>query len=436
MSELPIGIGMIGLGTVGGGVAQLLTTCTDQYAARAGRRLELRKVLVRDVAKAKARKLVDPALLTDDPEQFFATAGLNVICEVAGGTGAAGQYVRRALQAGLHVVTANKSLLAAAGPELFALARQQNVSIAFEASCGGGIPIIVALKFGLMANRIDALYGILNGTCNYILTEMTQQGKTYATALKEAQDAGYAEADPTLDVSGRDAAQKLSIVAALAFGVRVDDSQVHCVGIDKLDLADLRFAREMGYECKLLAIAERTAAGLSLRVEPCFIHRETQLAQVHGSFNALSVYGHANGHTFYYGRGAGPLPTASAVVSDLLNIAAGWYPTAFAAMNLWPDQHEPADQADPDALPSRFYLRMNVVEGPGMMAKIAGILGEQGISISAVMQHESQDRYVPVVILTHAAPCGAVRKAARRIEALDVIRNHPVVQRIVEFPQG
>ncbi len=386
-----IGVGMIGCGTVGGGVAKLLREMGDLYAQRLGKRLELRRVLVRDAAKATRTGLVEPARLTADPEAFFATRDMPIVIEVAGGQGAISDYARRALTLGKHLVTANKSMLAAEGAELFALARAKGISIAFEASCGGGIPIITAMQFGLMANRIDALYGILNGTCNYILTEMVQRGKPYAQALGEAQEKGFAEADPALDVSGRDTAQKLAVLASLAFGVRVRGDQVWSEGIDNLDVADIRFGVELGYNIKLLAIGERTKlssvqrpassvknqkhvpdtghwtldTGLSLRVHPCFIQGSLPLAQVHGSFNALSVYGHANGHTHYYGRGAGQMPTASAVVSDLLNVAAGWYPQAFAGMNLWADRQAEARLVDAADLTSRYYLRVNAKDVPG-----------------------------------------------------------------------
>lgn len=438
MAESVIGIGMIGCGTVGGGVATLLREMAQTYAQRAGVKLELRRMLVRDAAKAVASGAVDQAIVTTDAEAFFSTPGLSIIVEVAGGKGVISQHVRRALTSGKHVVTANKSLLAAEGDELFALARKHNVSIAFEASCGGGIPIITAMEFGLMANRIDALMGILNGTCNYILTEMVQKEKSYAVALKEAQDLGFAEADPTMDVSGRDAAQKLAVLASLAFGVHVADEQVASEGIDTLELQDIRFAGELGYTIKLLAIAERVGdARFSLRVQPCFVHKSLPLAQVNGSFNALSVYGHANGHTMYYGRGAGRMPTASAVVSDLLNVAAGWYPHAFAHMKLWCDSHAPVKPVDAGDLESRFYLRINALDVPGVMGKVSTILGDAGISISAILQHEADaGKMVPVVITTHRARRGAVIAALDRIEKLDVIAGRPVAIRIVDMPQS
>lgn len=437
MTQKPIGIGMIGCGTVGSGVATLLRDQAELYEKRLGQRVTLRRVLVRDLAKAKEAGEVEPDLLTDDPDAFFNTDGLSIIVEVAGGLGDVGQHVRRALRAGRHVVTANKSLLAAEGVELFALARKHGVSIAFEASCAGGIPCVTALQFGLMANHIAGIYGILNGTCNYILTEMTREGKTYETALKEAQEAGFAEADPTLDVTGQDAAQKLAILAALAFGVRVPADRVTATGVDRLDLTDLRYGDELGYDIKLLGIAECDEQGaISAAVRPCFIAKDQPLAQVSGAFNALSVFGHAVGHTMYYGPGAGRFPTASAVVSDILNVASGWYPAAFDAMRLTPDLSQAGVFVSNDDVISRYYLRLTALDVPGVMAKVTGILGDKGISLSAVLQHEAKaGEHVPVVVTTHDARRGDLIEALTQIEALDEIAASPVMIRILELPE-
>ena len=438
MATADIGIGLIGCGTVGNGVAQLLAENADLYRQRLGRALVLRRVLVRD-ATVERHEAVDRQLITDDPNRFFATDDMPIVVEVAGGVDVIADYVARALSLAKHVVTANKSLLAAQGPQLFDLASQHQASIAFEASCGGGIPIVTALQFGLMANRIEALYGILNGTCNYILTEMTRAGKTYSRALAEAQEAGFAEADPTLDVSGEDAAQKLAVLASLAFGIQVTIDNVWFDGIDGLDLADLRFAAELDYDIKLLAIAERSPAGtqrLSLRVHPCFVHANSPLAQVHGPFNALSIYGHATGHTMYYGRGAGRMPTASAVVSDVINVASTWYPKAFSAMNLWCNGQNAAELEDADDLMSRFYLRMSALDKPGVVAQVSRILGDAEISLSALLQHEvAADQFVPVVIVTHQARQGAVMGALNAIEQLESIQGPPVCIRIADLPE-
>ena len=432
-----IGVGLIGCGTVGSGVVKLLLEEADLYADRLGRPVELRSVLVREEDRHYKTEQVPEGKLIHDVEAFFADDSIDIVIELAGGTGAAREFVSRALTAGKHIVTANKALLAAHGPELFALARKHNVAIGFEASCAGGIPIITAIQFGLSANRINDLYGILNGTCNYILTEMAAGNKPYDTALGEAQEKGFAEADPTLDVSGGDTAHKLAIFASLIFGVAAHENDVACEGIEGVDLADIRFGMEMGYQMKLLAIAQRTGGGLSLRVHPCFIDADELLAQVRGSFNALSVFGHAVGHTLYYGRGAGQMPTASAVVADLLNIADGWYAQAFAGMRLWPDQFDPPSLIDPDQLRTRYYLRISAKDQPGVLAEIAAILGRGNISIAAVMQHEkAAGQFVPLVITTHDARDGDVRRAVEQIADLDVVDGQPVSIRIVDLPTG
>ncbi len=438
VAESAIVVGLIGCGTVGGGVVKLLRDQAEVYAQRVGRPIVLGRLLDKAKDRIIASGLVDAGIVTDDADAFFDTPDMSVVIELAGGTGAASIFVKRALGAGKHVVTANKALLAEQGPELFALARKHGVSIAFEASCGGGIPCVTALQFGLMANRIDALYGILNGTCNYILTEMTGKGKTYDKALADAQQLGYAEADPTLDVTGGDTAHKIAILASLGFGVKLACDDIPARGIDELDLNDLRFGSELGYDIKLLAIAEREPGrdAVSVGVEPCFIHKRELLAQVGGAFNALSVYGHAVGHTMYYGAGAGEMPTASAVVADVMNIAAGWYGPAFNGMRLTPDLQAPAVLANPDALVSRYYMRINAMDKPGVIAQAAAALGDKGISLSAVLQHEAEpgSGYVPIVIVTHDAKRGDLLEAAEQIASMDAIEGQPVLIRIVDMP--
>lgn len=452
MGKSPIGIGLIGCGTVGAGVVKLLHEQADIYARRLGRPLELRRVLVR--GKSNKRDVpMDAGLLTTDSDDLLKDKKIEIVVEVAGGIDPVKGYVTRAMESGKHVVTANKALLAAHGGELFALARRHKVSIAFEASCGGTIPMLAALKFGLAANRIEALYGILNGTCNYILTQMSESGWTYAHALKDAQSKGYAEADPTLDVTGADAAQKLSIVASLAFSAAICESDVTANGIDTLQAEDIAFGRELGYVVKLLAIAERKAEGggrraengedpggrsaLLLRVQPCFVHADEPLAQVRGAFNALSVFGHASGHVMLYGKGAGQMPTASAVVGDILNVAGGWYPRAFADLHIWPDQHGPIAPVDPAETVGRYYLRITAKDQPGVIAAISKALGDHHISISAMVQHENNEgAFVPLVITTHRSREGDARAAAQAIAALDVVRGRPVCIRIMDLPEG
>ncbi|HEY0007492.1 MAG TPA: homoserine dehydrogenase, partial [Tepidisphaeraceae bacterium] len=346
-------------------------------------------------------------------------------------------YIATALKAGKHVVTANKALLATRGAELFKLAKQHHAAIGFEASCGGGIPIIDALTRGLLGNRIDALVGIVNGTCNFILTQMSQKGWSYADALKEAQAMGFAEADPTMDVNGRDSAQKLSILASLAFNAAVDDRDISVSGIDQLRADDIRFADELGYRIKLLAVAERVNDSLALRVHPTLVHHGDLMADASGSFNAISVYGHAIGHQFFYGRGAGQRPTASAVVADILGVAMGVIPLTFAQLNVYPDTLAPAKLLPVDQQSSRYYLRVTALDAPGVFAQITQALGEHNISLSGVYQKEivAGTQTVPVVVTTHKATEGAMRAALARIDALPTIRPATVCLRIIDQPK-
>jgi homoserine dehydrogenase len=371
----------------------------------------------------------DAAAAIDDPAS-------NIIVELIGGTSIAGTFIERALKLGKPVVTANKSLLALRGPELFALARQHNTAIAFEASCGGGIPIIESLLHGLIANEIHALLGIVNGTCNFILTQMTQKGWSYQQALSEAQKLGFAEANPTLDVSGRDSAQKLAILAGLAFNTRIAESDIHVEGIDKLEAIDIAFAQELGYVIKLLAIAERVDGQVSLRVHPTLVHTDDLLADVSGSFNAISVYGHALGHALFYGRGAGRTPTASAIVADLVGLAMGTTSETFKRLKIFPDQTPPVKALPFEQLTSRYYIRLAAKDEPGVMANVTAALGKHGISLSAVLQRESNGGpHVPVVVTTHIAREGAVREAIKQIDSLQTIEPPTVCLRIIDQPK-
>ncbi|MBT3201048.1 MAG: homoserine dehydrogenase, partial [Phycisphaerales bacterium] len=304
------GVAIVGCGTVGGAAATLLTRDAKLISERCGSQIQLRYVI--DVDFSVAEELgIDESLFCTDLDKALADDSVQVVAELVGGTTIAKTIIEKALNAGKHVVTANKALLAHHGTELWALARKNGVCIAFEGSCAGGIPIIQSLCGGLLGNRIDAIFGIVNGTCNYILSEMTTRGQSYSEALADAQADGLAEADPTLDVAGVDSAHKIAIMAALAFGRQIDFDAIPANGIDSLDTMEIRFGQELGYVVKLLAIAQRQSDGLSLRVRPAFISKEHPLAWVSGPFNAVSVYGHATGHTMYYGRGAGGLPTAS-----------------------------------------------------------------------------------------------------------------------------
>ncbi len=430
-----VGVALLGCGVVGGGVVDLLTDDRDWLRRRTGVTFDVRHVVVRNPAKADRR----PGLpVSTDAAAAIADPAVDVVVELIGGTGVAAEHVTAALTAGKPVVTANKSLLAARGPELFALARRKGVPIAFEASCGGGIPIVAALVHGLVANRIDALVGIVNGTCNFILTQMTQHGWPYAQALAEAQRIGFAEADPAMDVSGRDAAQKLAVLAGLAFHRRVLESDVVAEGIDTLDPLDIRLAGELGYVIKLLAIGERAGGDrLALRVHPTLVHTGNVLADVNGGFNAVSVYGHAVGHALFYGRGAGRRPTASAVVADLVDVALGTAALSARQMNVFPDTLERAAVLPMADLSGRYYLRLTVRDEPGVLAQITAILGRQRISLSAVLQHESgtDGQPVPVVITTHEAREGSVKSALTEIDALPAVAGPAVCLRIIDEPK-
>lgn len=430
-----VGITLLGCGVVGGGVARILADQRDLIARRTGLVFDVRHVVVRDPLKARGGVANLP--LSTDPHAAIDDARAEIVVELIGGTGVAGELVQRALTRGKPVVTANKSLIAARGRELFALAKRHNTAISFEASCGGGIPIIQALSHGLIANEISALVGIVNGTCNVILTRMTNEGWSYAQALAEAQRLGYAEADPTMDVSGRDTAQKLAILASLAFNTTVGESDIHIEGIDTLDPLDIRFAKELGYVIKLLAIAERGAGGaLSLRVHPTLVHKQDVLADVSGSFNAISVYGHALGHCLFYGRGAGQMPTASAVVSDIIQTALGTAALSFKQLNIFAEATAPAPLLPFEELQSRYYLRVMAKDEPGVMAQIAMILGKYSVSISAILQHESgENNHVPIVITTHLAREGALQRAIKEINGLGVITPPVACLRIIDQPQ-
>ncbi len=330
MAKVSAKIAVIGFGTVGTGVVKIIQEQADHIYQKTGVWLELKHVVDTDLTRERPVELTS-GQLHDDLEKVLADKKVSIAVELVGGTTTAAQIHKKLLGAGKDVVTANKALLAERGGEIFATARENGRSVAFEASCMGGAPVIGALGTGLAANRIKAMYGIVNGTCNYVLSGMSAEGKDYDTALKEAQAAGFAEADPTLDVDGTDSAHKLVILSMLAFGREVDFKSIAVQGIGKIQLTDIRYGQELGYEMKLLAIAEQTGQGLSLRVHPAFISREEALAQVSGSFNALSVFGDAVGHTYYYGRGAGMMPTASAVVADIIETAQGKAGRDFAA---------------------------------------------------------------------------------------------------------
>jgi homoserine dehydrogenase len=424
---------LVGCGTVGGATAQLLVRNRESIAARSGIDIELAAIVDREFDHARSLGLPEELFQTD-LDAVLAEPGITVVIELVGGLTFARDLIMRSLDAGKHVVTANKALLAHHGAELFAYARERGLTIGFEASCGGGIPIIRAITDGLIANTIDAIYGIVNGTSNFLLTEMIQQGKTYQEALAAAQTAGLAEADPSLDVNGTDSAHKIAIMTALAFGTDVDFDAIPVEGIDHLDARDVAFGAELGYVVKLLAVAHRIGSDVTAWVRPAFISRAHPLAWVNGPFNAVSVYGSATGHTLYYGRGAGGAPTASAVVADVAGIASGILPAVFAHTRYWPDRNQAGPQVGLERSTSRFYLRIMARDQPGVLAAVSEILGNHGISIASLRQNERapQDAFVPVVVTTHACGEPAIREAVRLIDGLEAISEGTVCMPIVE----
>jgi homoserine dehydrogenase len=434
----PYGIALIGCGTVGSGVAKLLLEQTERLTARAGRKLELRHIVVRDPHKPRD-PWVPKQLVTTDLRKVIEDPGVQVAVEVVGGIDWAHRAILDLLAAEKHIVTANKALLATHGAEIFDAARKHGRAIAFEASVGGGIPIIGALCQGLAANQILSLQGILNGTCNFILTGMTEAGCSYADMLKEAQSKGYAEADPTMDVDGTDSAHKLAILVQIAFGVALPLSAIKRRGIANIDQLDIRFGKELGYTIKLLAEAWLEPKGdqLALHVSPVMLRQNSPLALVRDAYNALFAVGDAVGSTLYYGRGAGQMPTASAVVADIIDMAVGRAQHTFRSLRLWSGNHRDVSLREPSTMRSRFYLRMMVEDRPGVMADITRILADHQISISSVIQHEALDHaeeeteIVPLIIMTHTVTTGSFQNALDEIDRLPSVRPPSVY-----FPVG
>ncbi len=426
MSQTKVAI--VGLGTVGTGVARLLVDFGDRLTRHAGRELVLTQVVVKDPHKRREIRLPD-GIVSADLSRVTGDREIKVVVMLIGGLEPARSIALELLASGKDIVTANKALLAAHGSELFDRARELGRSIAFEASVAGGIPIIANISQCLSANQIESIQAILNGTSNYILTQMEAHGQSYADAVRDAQRLGYAEADPAMDVDGSDAAQKLAILAHLAFGARADWTKIPRQGIDTLDVADLRYAKELGYRVKLLAVAKLTPAGLELHVSPTLVKLGTPLAEVRGAYNAVSIVGDAVGRVFFSGLGAGQKPTASAVVADLIDTVVGRAAITFRTLELWSDAGARVAVSDYRNVSDRYYLRFNVADQPSVLAEIAGLLGKEGISIASVIQHEAEggsQRVVPLVIMTHKTTAGAMYRAVEAIDRLPFMRGKSV----------
>jgi len=427
-----INVGLIGFGTVGTGVAKLLADNAGLIAAKLGVRLVLKKIADLDTTTDRGVKL-NPGVLTSDVNEIFTDPEISIVIELIGGYEPAKSFVLKAIAAGKHVVTANKALLALHGDEIYAKAAQAGVEVLYEAAVGGGIPVLAAIKGNMAANRFNTILGILNGTCNYILTKMTKEGSAFTDVLKNAQELGYAEADPTFDIEGVDTAHKLALLLTLCFGTKVQFDQIYTEGITSISAIDINFAQQFGYRIKLLAIGKRDGDRIEARVHPTMIPVHYPMADVDGAFNAIRLTGDFVGPVMFYGRGAGMEPTASAVVGDLIDIsrnilvgvgqrvsARGFQDNNIAALAIKPIGE----------IVSRYYLRFSAVDKPGVLATIAGALGKFNISIESMIQTGRSGDYVPIVIITHEATERDILAALAEIDALEMIRESSNLIRI------
>lgn len=424
----PLKVGIAGLGTVGAGVVKLLAAQKELIAARAGRPITVTAVSARERGRDRGVKL-DGLTWHDDAVALAHNPDVDVVVELIGGTGGkAKQVAEAAIAAGKHFVTANKALLAVHGAALAKAAEANNVTIAYEAAVAGGIPVIKALREGLGANKISRVAGILNGTCNYILTVMREEGRGFDDVLADAQRLGYAEADPSFDIDGVDTAHKLAILAGLAFGVKIDFESLHIEGIRRVSALDISFAQELGYRIKLLGIAQETEAGISLRVHPAMVPVEKPIATVDGVFNAVLLEGDFSGPVFLRGRGAGEGPTASAVVADLIDLARGIH------VPVWGMEESALAQArlvKLAELESTYFLRLMVVDQPGVLADVTAILRDHGISLESMLQHgRAPGEAVPIVLVTHETREAAVNQALANIAKLPAVLEPPALIRI------
>ena len=417
-----INIGLMGLGVVGGGVARILPQKSNSMASQIGYPLVIKKILVRDLQKPRSVQ-VPASLLTTDAREILDDPEIDIVIEVIGGESPSHAYILEALRKGKHVVTANKEVMAKHGPELLMVAKEKGVDILYEASVGGGIPIIAPFKHDLTANKINAIHAIINGTTNYILTKMAKENLDFAVALEEAKALGYAEADPTNDVEGYDAAYKLSILATLAFGQTVRPSDLYCEGITRLAARDFRYAKELGYAIKLVAIAKEVDGKIEARIHPAFLPEDLLLAKVDGVFNAIHVEGDLVGKVLFYGQGAGALPTSSAIVADVIEVASNIAAGIGNRLRLKPAAGMPIRPMS--SVETRYYLRLSVDDRAGVLAQIASTLGDNNISIAYCIQKEADVRAqtAEIVIMTHLAREAGMQKALNELRELSIVKE-------------
>ncbi len=432
MKKDMVNVGIIGFGTVGSGTARILLENAGIIRDRTGLKVALKKIADLDITRDRGFK-VPEGILTTDIREVLDNPDIDIVVELIGGIHPAKDFILRALNHKKHIVTANKALLATEGREIFKAAFDNSVDVGFEASVAGGIPIIKALREGLVSNNVNALYGIINGTCNYILTKMTNEGAEFEDTLKEAQKLGYAEADPTFDIEGIDTAHKLTILSSLAYGIPLSYDKVYKEGITHITAQDIGFARELGYKIKLLAIAKKSEGAIEMRVHPTMIPDEYLISKIDGVFNAVYVEGDAVGATLYYGRGAGDMPTGSAVVADIVDIglkAGCSSPSRLCLSNLSKDASS-IPIKDMGDIKSNYYFRFSAMDKPGVLSKISGILGQNDISISAVIQKGRRiGGTVPLVVLTHKSVERNVMKALKDIDALSVVSAKTLLIRV------
>ena len=425
-----IKVGLLGFGTVGTGVVRVLKENAHEITRKANAKIQIKTILVRDLQKK--RNYMDDVHVTDDIEEILQDEEIQIVIELMGGMHPAREYMLRAMQAGKSVVTANKDVIAQCGKDLFAAAEEHNVDFMFEASVGGGIPIITPLKQCLTANRITEIMGIVNGTTNYMLTKMTQCGSDYAGVLKEAQEKGYAEANPAADVEGLDAARKAAILASIAFNTRVSLENVYVEGITHITPADIEYATELGYVVKLLAIArESQEKGVSVRVHPVFLPKEHPLAAVSDVFNAIFVQGNAIGEAMFYGRGAGSLPTASAVVADVVDVVRDIVNQTFGRIRC--TCYEQKRMCPIEETVSAYYVRLLVDDQPGVLGAIATAFGDQGVSLSSVIQTRRVDNRAEIVAVTHEVEHKRIEQAAEVLRKLSVVTE---IRNIIRVESG